>query len=819
MKKLYFYSLTFFFLSSCNSIIKTVYDDTSARYNAYFLANEEIESIESDYKNNINKSYDSLINLTYKIDTNSISGIKDRTEGSIKKLSILIQRQSTSKYVYPSYALIGKSRLLNLDIKESITTLKYVNSKSNNKEANTMALVYLLRAYTENKDYKSAIEVDKFLRDQEMDEAIKIEYYKNSYHLYKILEEEDRLLIILKELDKLNLKKELANKVYFAIGQIYYSRNNLTLSKEYFKKCLKNNPNINMGFFAKIFIAKTNDISNESQTLKEFQKLLRDKKNIEYIDRIYFELAKYYLKNKRYDDAIENFITAISENSNDKEILFNSYLEIAKIFYEEKNDYEKSQKYYDSAITYINRENKFYEPIKERSEVLNNLVKNLNVILKNDSLIELTKLSEEDLNKLINEKINEESKKSKKQNRSISQGSFSSQEPSVIKINSADGSWYFDNPMLISSGIAEFQRIWGKRDLVDNWRLISKMSFDSEIDDIDINEIETQVGNEEKLKDDFNSIDEMKLSLPFEDEDKNVLLKEIEEAYYAIGKIYIQKLNEIKKGVEIYNNFLELFNTSNYLPEIYYQLYLIEEDNEKYKERILTDYPDTEYYKLIINPNYKIDEFQELNFLKKKYNELYKNLIEGNNQIVISMVDSLKNFYDENPFFENLSLLKIIGLGNKSGNFSLQFELKKFLKKASNESSISYASTLLKSAEEVHERFIYSGLPKFENNNDNRYYYFIKTNNNKDKISLVLNELIKKANISVDIYSFNLNNENHFDILTYESLEILKKLEKDFNIILNEEELNGNTNFVVGEKNMNLIFKSKNYTEFSKFYK
>ena len=62
-----------------------------------------------------------------------------------------------------------------------------------------------------------------------------------------------------------------------------------------------------------------------------------------------------------------------------------------------------------------------------------------------------------------------------------------------------------------------------------------------------------------------NSIDEMKLSLPFEDEDKNVLLKEIEEAYYAIGKIYIQKLNEIKKGVEIYNNFLERFNSSNYL--------------------------------------------------------------------------------------------------------------------------------------------------------------------------------------------------------------------------------------------------------------
>ena len=33
---------------SCNSIINTAYDDTTARYNAYFLANESIEEIENE---------------------------------------------------------------------------------------------------------------------------------------------------------------------------------------------------------------------------------------------------------------------------------------------------------------------------------------------------------------------------------------------------------------------------------------------------------------------------------------------------------------------------------------------------------------------------------------------------------------------------------------------------------------------------------------------------------------------------------------------------------------------------------------------------
>ena len=69
----------------------------------------EIKNIEKDYEKNLNQGFDSLIDLTYKIDTNQVSSIKERTQNSIEKLSILIQRQTTSKYVYPSYALIGKS--------------------------------------------------------------------------------------------------------------------------------------------------------------------------------------------------------------------------------------------------------------------------------------------------------------------------------------------------------------------------------------------------------------------------------------------------------------------------------------------------------------------------------------------------------------------------------------------------------------------------------------------------------------------------------------------------------------------------------------
>ena len=63
-----------------------------------------------------------------------------------------------------------------------------------------------------------------------------------------------------------------------------------------------------------------------------------------------------------------------------------------------------------------------------------------------------------------------------------------------------------------------------------------------------------------------------------------------------------------------------------------------------------------------------------------------------------------------------------------------------------------------------------------------------------------------------------LNEKISLDIITHKDLAALKSLESRLNSNISNEDLKLNTTFVVGEKNLNLIFKSKNYTEFEKFY-
>ena len=804
-------------LYSCNSVINTLYDDTTARYNAYFIANEVINEIEQELIETAEYNYDSLINLTYKIDTNRVSGLKEKKDKSIQKLSILIQRHPDSKYVYPSYALIGKIRLLALDIGQAITTLKYVNSKTNNTTAQQMSLIYLMRAYTEKKDYSAALEVNEFLKKLSIEKNLAIEYYLNAHYLHKKTNNLTETLNTLFELEKIVKNRRLINKVFFAIGQIYLEQDEYDIAALYFQKCLKNNPTFEMEFNAKIFYSKSLINSSSEEINKYFGKLLKDKKNLDKLDRIYYEIGLFHIKKEKYNNAITNFKLSVAENKSNRQLLYNSFKNIADIYYDNLIEYKLSKLYYDSALANINRENKDYNLLKEKSDVLTDLVNNLDIIERNDSLINLTTIPEEELLKIIEINIKNNEKKEREKRVKKESQNFLLIEPTIID-NNTKGSWYFNNPSMVSSGRNEFKRKWGNRELADNWRISSKINFTSINDNIE-EVIQKSPDEESGEKENKMNAEDLISTLPFSDADKNKLNKETEKAFVAIGKIYVQKLDEKLKGINTFKIFIDRFSDSEYYAEVIYQLYLIDEENEKYKKIILNNFKETIFYKLIVNPDFEVDEFREYNLLRNLYSVLYDKLKNEQNNHVINKVDSLQKIYSKNSFFENIILLRSIALGKKGGNFSLQFELKKYLNSAKDRSTIDYAASLLNSAESVHDDFIFSGLPRFKNNKDDKYFFIIiKTESQADNVSVKLEKTLKELGKKISIYSFRLNETTYFDAISDKDLNSLKEIEKKFNSNLDIKEIKVNANFVVGEKNMNLIFRSKNFNEFVKFY-
>ena len=108
-----------------------------------------------------------------------------------------------------------------------------------------------------------------------------------------------------------------------------------------------------MEFNARIFYARTLINDNESDIDKYYSKLIKDKKNIEKLDRIFFEIGLMYESKKKFLDAIENFSTSVDKNNNNNNLLFHAYKKTADIYYDQINNYQLAKLYYDLSLIHI----------------------------------------------------------------------------------------------------------------------------------------------------------------------------------------------------------------------------------------------------------------------------------------------------------------------------------------------------------------------------------------------------------------------------------------------------------------------------------
>ena len=818
-----------FLLVSCKSIVKQFYEDSTARFNSYFIANENIKEVKKIIYDAYKWNYDEIIPIISPLDSSNISKYSDLTNNAIEKASLLIQRHPESSLVMDSYILIGLSRLYNFEFKNAEITFKFVNTKSKEEKTSTIALIYLMRTYFENNKIKEAMEVYNYLRKVEMNKNNKISFHLNSAFIFQNIENYDEVIKNLNSIEELVTSKNQQNRILFLIGQIYQKKGFKNEAYEYYRKCLKNNPSFDLEFYTKLNLAKVTELTNSSdikKIYKYFNKLLRDKKNENYLDKIFFEIGEFEYSQNKIDLAIENYNKSLKSYESSSEQKYLNYKKLAEIYYNDFREYEISKLYYDSTLDNTNRENKEYKNLNEIRQILSELVENLNKIEKNDSLIQLSLLNKEEINKIVDNYLNQLEKEEKQKEKSIENFAFNENKEEIIDGNLTNSTWYFYNEIVVSRGRDEFKRIWGNRKLTDNWRISRKIKL-IEIEETNTKNIENSISVSSDIKDN-NEISKENLlkKIPFEESEKNNLKKEIEISYFKVGKIYIQQLDEIQLGKNYFDKLLKEFDKSEYIPEVLYLLYLTIKDSEPkiaevYKENLLTNFPNNLLAKLIINPNYEQDQFAENTFLISEYNNLFKRYENKDYDYVIKKSNSIINNYSKNSLHEKFILLKALASGEMHGNFIFQLNIKKMLNIVMNKNIIQFSKELLKSSEEVNRTYIFSGIPKFVNykNDENFYLVFVVKNDDNliKKTTDGINRIIKDKN-------YNLYFVNKFKYTKNESLIVVSNLNyENYNILIKDFELRYKekipilSKFVIAESNMKILFETKSHFEYLNF--
>jgi tetratricopeptide (TPR) repeat protein len=844
-------------LAACSSERNTwtskAYHNTTAHYNGYYYAREELEKIDKTVWQSLSDDYNRILRLYPGLDSSLAKSYDKGIQEAVKMASISIQRHPNSKWVDDCYILVGRARLYSLDWGNAIQTFKYVNTKSKDPEARHRAIIHLIRTFTEHQEFNNAQAAIDFVQKEELSKTNRKYLLLEKAYFYQVQGNYDYMVRNLAEADDLLKKRDKPGRIYFIVGQVYQKLGFEAEAYNYYKKCIATNPDYEIDFYARLYMAQVTEISRShsvNAARKSFKKLLKDGKNKQFKDKIYYEMGIFELKQKNLKEAISFFNNSVREGNN-KRIDGEAFLRLGEVYYDTLKNYELSQAYYDSALAALPKDYEGYKAIKERSEILDEFVKNLNTIKWQDSLLILASLDSTALRAKIDsiypsKKLAQEKRGGKRKKSGGNRVDIVSNTNNVFSTgeegssgNSAEESsdWYFANPSAMSIGQTEFKRVWGDIPLEDNWRRSLRSNAGSERPGTEVAQSangeasQKQTAATESVDPVAAEYDRVSKQIPRTPEQKKEALDKIEDAYYNLGDIYYFKLLEKDNAALTYKTLLKRFPSTEYEPEVLYRLYLILKDSdpveaESYATRLKEKYPQTTFAKILINPNYLAESSQAVEKQKVIYKTAYTQFENGEYKEALRTIDEALAL-GETSFVPNLELLQILIAGKREDINQYQFMLDGFAKKYPETDMAAYAQKLLQASRDFQQNMEKrKGIQYIRSLEEPHYFVVVyrKEENMGNAASSSLEKFNQTYFADLKLKTSNLVlNDSYIITLVADLPRISSAIE--YMQMFNEKlpgipELRNHkfNNFVITKDNFDIFYRTKGLDEYLQFF-
>ncbi len=673
-----------------NTFVRRTYHNLTAHYNAYWNGNESFKEGVRDLEKNAKDNY-TLVLPVYKYGTSQdAQSIFPNMDRAIEKASKVIQKHSMYfgrkeyvKWIDDSYLLIGKSYFYKKEFSSARRTFEFITNRFAKDDIRYDAELWLARTYNQTGEFEKSESIldnlNSSIRSGKAPSYLEKDFTQVYANFYVLQQEYESSIKYLDRALEVNRKKKVTNRLRFVLAQIYQELGEFQEAAKLYETIIKKNPPYEMSFNAKINLAQTYDAkaSNRSMIVKKLNKMLKDFKNEDYRDQIYFALADIYFKDGQIEKAIEYLTLSVTTSvSNDYQKSVSS-LRLADLHFETPN-YPLAQAYYDTAMQVLPQDFPNYDELKEKTEVLTGLIVNLSIVQEQDSLQKLAQMPEKERNAILDKLIKTIAEEEERQRLEEIERQ---RTLSVLEQNSRmenrnmqqSGGWYFSNPTAVSFGFSEFQKKWGRRKLEDLWRLSSKqMVADFGDDELDEGAQADSLASDSTavaIETDPKKREFYLQDLPLTEEKLAESDSLIEEAYYIMGFIYKDGLKDNEKSIETFETLLERFPATKHGLQVYYQLYknyeIVPNDEkaEYYRNLIVQDYSDSDYAKLIIDPNYNLVLEAQRNAAKNFYQNTYSAYMNDQFYLVINNYNEAVIKYPESTLISKFEFLKALAIG------------------------------------------------------------------------------------------------------------------------------------------------------------
>lgn len=823
--------------------LKKKWSNMIARYNIYFNANEKFNSeVESLADKHVDDFTEIIDVLPYGTDADA-NAMKAGMEEVMKKASKIIQNRPKSKWVDDAYLLIGKTHFFKNDQYSAVEAFQFVYTQYGESEIKNDANLWVLKSYLRSGRLNEAEGIITGFKEDEIRKDLKSDFHQTAAQVYIEQENYAKAIIELEEAIKFTKKKDRRYRLHFILGQLYLAEEQYELAGDHFLKVVKMNSPYEFDFQANMGLTQVAAKSgkNTAATSKYLKRMLKDDKNISYFDQIYYELAQLEFANGNEAAAVEYLQKSSANNSNNTTQATQTYLALADYYFDSRS-YSNSQSYYDSAVNVITEEHPEYEKIKAKYSVLSDLIEHLETISLQDSLLDLSNLSREVLDKridqLVEDKLEQDriAKDDEERQRQLDAMENQNNNNNNAGPIGGSGQWYFYNQNAKSRGFNEFKRKWGSRPYRDNWRLnaLASQLVDAGPDDqedtpdVDTYNADDDKEQQEALKD--VSADKKKYykDIPFSSIAKTVANSKIEDAYMGAASIYQNNLKEYEQAIDFYNKLLNRYSSTSYKAEAYFNLSKCysslgnESKAQTYNQKIASEFKNS-VYNDVLNNKEVVEGLAEDDGILNAYKGVYEAYKAGNYQKVKDLKIEADKQYAGNSIQAKFDYIYALAVAKTESRENFISRLEAIVESYSGTEIATQAQStldLLKKdpakAEKESELYIFKP-------NQGHVVVIVTSIADSKKAEVALTKY-NKANYSkktFEVKSIILGKEsityikpfrNHIDALKY------YKDNKDNKVLLSDLSINNPTFFVISEENLRALITSRDKSAYLAFF-
>lgn len=546
-----------------------------------------------------------------------------------------MKRDEYNPFLHNAWLMMGRSQYLNGDFLGAASTFFYISRHfSWLPKTVTEARLWEARSYLAM-DW--LFEAETILRRVKPETDLTDGELKGLYYT-----SEADLLIKEKEWEKgaemlrmaiPYVSKPQRTRLNFLLGQVYSRAGKKDLAYKAFQAAGgSSSASYRTKFNARI---KQSEVFTGEDIAKEvgaLRRMTRYDRNKEYLDQIYYAIGNLYLSRRDTTKAIENYELAVEKSTRSGIDKAMAQLTLGGLYYDRRL-YAKAQPCYSEALPLIPDNYPDYAVLKRRSDVLDELaVYSQNVELQ-DSLLRLAAMTPEQQMKVIEKLIADLKEKEKKEAEAAAREEFlanrgqdglQDQNNQVFTMNNGDDSWYFYNTATKNAGRTEFQRRWGNRKLEDDWRRRNKQTFSfndfgadttsgekaPEEGDVPADSVAAPDQEAMQKENDPHFPEYYLKQIPKTDLEKQTANDIIQEGLYNMGVILKDKMEDFPAAETEFETLLRRYPDNIYRLDAYYNLYLMfmrageMAKAERYRQLILTEFPDTKYGVALRDPDY-----------------------------------------------------------------------------------------------------------------------------------------------------------------------------------------------------------------------